>query len=778
MHWLGTIDTALFHVINQSMSNPLFDWLMPILSGNRLFAPVLLMLITWLLVKGGARGRLCAIFLGLGLLVGEVGLSKHIKEAVARPRPYLTLPEARVLGGRGHSNSMPSSHALNCFAAATVAAMFYRRSRRILFPLAAGVAFSRVYNGVHYPSDVLVGAALGTLVALGVMYGLNLLWGTAGRRWFPLWQAQLPSLLHPDRPLPPESGPIQDIVVQRGSVATDRTPSPPSDGGEGRGEEAPLLVPLPTPPSQGEEVTDWNTQKGAIPPETTRLATLADQQWLRLGYVLIAVLFLFRLAYIGGGSIELSEDEAYQWVWSKHPALSYYSKPPLIAYTQWLGTRLWGDTALGVRFFAPVIAALLSLFTLRFFAREADGQLAFLMFLVVTSTPLLAVGATLMTIDPLSVLFWTAAMLAGWRAVQTGSTSTWLWTGLWTGLGFLSKYTALIQLVSWGLFFACWPPARAALRRPGPWLALAVVALSTLPVLIWNAQHDWITVTHLAERGGLATAWRFRPRWFLDFTLSEFGLLNPVWFAGMLVAAVAAWRRRRDRPLLLFLFCMGAPLFLGYWLYTLRARVLPNWIAPAVLPLFFLLGFHWYERWRLGAAKVSRWFAGGVAFGLVAVTLMHETRLISKVTGQPLPAKQDPLRRVRGWTETAQVVAAAKAQLEAEGKPVFIIGAHYGVTGQLSFYLPEAKTALQAGGPALVYSESSEAPHNQFFFWPGYGTRQGQNAIYVVERDQASPPPGRLTAEFASVTDLGIHEVRWKDRVLRRLQLYACRQLL
>ena len=71
-------------------------------------------------------------------------------------------------------------------------------------------------------------------------------------------------------------------------------------------------------------------------------------------------------AYIGSGKIELSEDEAYQWLWSKHPALSYYSKPPLIAYTQFLGTHLWGDTEFGVRFFSPVIAAVLSLLVLRF----------------------------------------------------------------------------------------------------------------------------------------------------------------------------------------------------------------------------------------------------------------------------------------------------------------------------------------------------------------------------------------------------------------------------
>ena len=102
--------------------------------------------------------------------------------------------------------------------------------------------------------------------------------------------------------------------------------------------------------------------------------SIRDAQWLRLGYLLTAFLFLIRLAYLAAGKIELSEDEAYQWLWSKHPALSYYSKPPLIACAQFLGTHLWGDNEFGVRFFSPVIAAVLSLLVLRFMAREAGGR--------------------------------------------------------------------------------------------------------------------------------------------------------------------------------------------------------------------------------------------------------------------------------------------------------------------------------------------------------------------------------------------------------------------
>src|SRR5207247_7544574 len=134
-------------------------------------------------------------------------------------------------------------------------------------------------------------------------------------------------------------------------------------------------------------------------------AALREKQWLRLGYVVIALLFGARLLYLASGRIELSEDEAYQWLWSKHLALSYYSKPPMIALLQFLGTTLGGDTEFGVRLFSPLISTLLGVLVLRFFTRELNGRLACCVLLILNPTPLLSAGSILMTIDPPLVLF-------------------------------------------------------------------------------------------------------------------------------------------------------------------------------------------------------------------------------------------------------------------------------------------------------------------------------------------------------------------------------------
>ncbi len=743
MDWLLSLDTALFRFINVKLANPVFDWLMPFLSWNQFFPPLALLGAILLACKGGRRGRLCLFFIVLVVAVGDGVIVNSIKKATERPRPFKVVADAHVPEriGKTGSFSMPSGHAANWFSAAMVAFIFYRRSWRFMYPLAASVGLSRVCNGVHYPSDVLAGAILGSgYGALAVWLG-NEAWLAIGRRWFPLWWGQMPSFFNPEAAIPPAgSAPDESQIANRKSQI--------------------------------------------------------NEHWLRLGYCIIAILFIVRLTYLAAGRIELSEDEAYQWLWSKHLALSYYSKPPGIALAQWVGTHIWGDTEFGVRFLSPCIAALLGVLLLRFAVREADAKTGVLLLLAVAATPLLAVGSTLLTIDALSVLFWTAAMLSGWRALRDGAPRDWLWTGLWLGCGFLSKAVAVFQIASFAMFFVFSKHARVQLRRAGPWLALLLLAASALPVLVWNAQHGWATAHHLHDRAGLEGAWKPTLNFLQDFILAEFALLNPVFFVAIFVASVAVWRERhpqRDelrqsasvtsddaRALRLYLFSMGAPLFIGYLLWTFRARVQPNWIAPAVLPLFVLAALRWHLPDREWPPQLRRIFATGVVFGLIAVVLFHETNLIAKISGRTLPPKLDPLTRARGWREVADAVHAEREKLAADGRPAFVIGGHYGITSLLNFYMPGAREHA-ARGELQAFYLSTDLPDNQYFFWPGYrGRFAGANAIFVQPlKDDATgaPPPESLANEFASVTDLGVRRIERKGQPVHTVQLFACRNL-
>jgi hypothetical protein len=256
-------------------------------------------------------------------------------------------------------------------------------------------------------------------------------------------------------------------------------------------------------------------------------------------------------------------------------------------------------------------------------------------------------------------------------------------------------------------------------------------------------------------------------------------LLNPIFFVAMVWAGIAFWRRARHSPKLVYFFSMGAPLFLVFMVHSFHGRILPNWIAPCVLPLGCMMVIYWDTQLRLGVVAVKRWLTAGLIFGFVTVLVCHNTDVIGKVSGWYLPVWLDPLHRVRGWSETARLAGEVRDELLAEGKPVFIITDHYGMAGQISFYLPEAKAAVKS--EPLVYFRSSRIPENQFFFWPGYSDRKGQSAIFVQQLDRTKPEPGnppeQLLNEFESVSDLGMRNVMYHGHLLRPMQFFVCRGL-
>ncbi len=102
-----------------------------------------------------------------------------LKALFDRPRPPLRYAEPKTLVHVPNDASFPSGHAATSFAAAAMLSFAFPRFAPFLYVLAAGVAFSRVYVGVHYPLDVLGGALLGVLVAVALRLLVN---RRAGRR--------------------------------------------------------------------------------------------------------------------------------------------------------------------------------------------------------------------------------------------------------------------------------------------------------------------------------------------------------------------------------------------------------------------------------------------------------------------------------------------------------------------------------------------------------------------------------------------------------------------
>lgn len=163
MDVLKNIDLNLLLAIHNTSQNFIFDILMPWISSLGNIGIVWISISLALISKKKYRrvGIMCLIALILGTLTGEL----FLKNVVGRLRPFMSLPDARLLIEKPTSFSFPSGHTTSSFAAAAVLAGNFKRYRIPVFGLAGLIAFSRMYLLVHYPSDILGGIILGIICA-------------------------------------------------------------------------------------------------------------------------------------------------------------------------------------------------------------------------------------------------------------------------------------------------------------------------------------------------------------------------------------------------------------------------------------------------------------------------------------------------------------------------------------------------------------------------------------------------------------------------------------
>jgi hypothetical protein len=455
----------------------------------------------------------------------------------------------------------------------------------------------------------------------------------------------------------------------------------------------------------------------------------------RLLYIFLGVITVLRLIYIT--QVELLPDETYYFMWSQRMDFCYYSKGPGVAAVIWLGTHLFGANEFGVRFFSPLLALGTSLLMASFARRLYGESVALWTILVLNCIPIFQVGSLVMTIDPLSIFFWMAALYTFWLALEQSPKVSKFWpaTGALMGLGFLSKYTNAMQLVSIVLLLAFTPKYRKELGRRGFWIMLGVFILFTLPPVIWNSQHEWITVAHLTVRGHLEKAFKLDFREFLKFIVLHFGVYSPLIFGAMLAAFWWGIDKGRMHFKPRFLLWFAAPLFVLYSWVALRGANEPNWTAPASLSLGLLTVAIWHEMAQ--QRQLARQFAiCALALGVVISAVALDADLLRAV-GVPLSYDSDPGQRVRGWKTTAEMVENFRRDFEIKsGGTVFLIANSYQMASELAFYMQDKRPA--APGHPPVYIPESQNIENQYSFWPRYDE---VTDLAEVARDYLAGPP-------------------------------------
>ncbi len=167
--FLYALDRGVFLTVNDTLRNPVFDLLMPALSNKWLGLTLAAIVIPGMLFRFGRRAWPVIALAVLAVALSDLGAG-FLKHLVQRIRPCHVIADVHLLAGCTRSFAMPSNHASNMFALAGVISVLLPGWRWAALILAAGVAYSRVYLGVHYPGDVLVGAAWGGVLGCGIAF--------------------------------------------------------------------------------------------------------------------------------------------------------------------------------------------------------------------------------------------------------------------------------------------------------------------------------------------------------------------------------------------------------------------------------------------------------------------------------------------------------------------------------------------------------------------------------------------------------------------------------
>jgi hypothetical protein len=471
--------------------------------------------------------------------------------------------------------------------------------------------------------------------------------------------------------------------------------------------------------------------------------------------VIWAVVALFLVLHILiAGQIGLTVDGAHYALYGKYLALNYYDHPPLVGWLQ-ASLLAFGNNDFLMRVWPFIFstATFLSLYYIapRILPKTSSnmGGYCILMYFLAVIINVLGIDLIPQTL----LLFfglWTTYSL--YQVTQNPSWLAWLRLGLYLGISGLSEYTALPFAAGICLYFLIFD--RQAFKSIKFYMALLVALGCISPIIVWNAQNQWISILYQLHHG-LPTNWNWGN--FFSSLLIQLGAygLAPVVFGtlGFIYVLRGQWRDTGSQ----ILTCLGLPIIILFIYSGGHQQILPHWPALGWLLAIPLAVRYLIEHWQRLWVRLLLYFSASLVS--VLYLLVYTQIFFGWI---PFPLNQNPFNDLYGWQRAA---IHSKMLLQTlnlpEGSPHLFVP-NWTLASRISWYSHE---------PVVVASTDM----SQFQLWYGSPTTTS-NGIMIVPTNDTQPKSFNVASgQFQNCQYIDTITTSVHGKAINQFSFYHCR---
>jgi len=453
----------------------------------------------------------------------------------------------------------------------------------------------------------------------------------------------------------------------------------------------------------------------------------------------------------------LMPQDAYYDFYAQHLDLSYYDHPPMIAYLLRLFTSVFGKKVYALKLADTTVTLLMVIAFYQLAKKFVSENKAWNATALLFSTLMISILSLISTPDVPLMLCWTLTLNFLHSAIWKKKNACWLWAGIFTGLSFDSKYTAVFLIIGLLGFLIIVKPYRKLIFSRWIFLYLLCFAITILPVVIWNLRNGFASFKFQSE-GRVQEGFQIDPNGFFGVIGHQSAILLPFLFFSFIYFIYRLLRKYKiffarlpaDQ---LFLLCFFIPLFLGFFTLSFVYWVKLNWMMPAYISGICWICRYWNRKW--------------IRYQLIFSVVVH-VLLAVEIIFYVVPIRSDDTWF--GWKEFA-----GKVEIMRTAYPnAFIFSSDdYKTSAVLNFFLKE-----------MVYSKNVVGERALQFDFIGTELKSlnGKDAIFIDSNPRFSnlenenrAIPVFYHAYFDQITPLEPILIEKNGHVERKFSVFLCR---